>query len=107
MERRSIPEYETLQKFLPKICKYLSGAPAIITPLARDLNAARIVDFQVANAAAVAAAAPFERASALITAAMGTIESDPGKFETLLEKLSDHDLKKIVEEMKEHCGTCN
>ena len=107
MERRSVPEYETLQKFLHTICKSLDSSHAIITPLARDLNAAEIVNVTVANAAAVTGTFPYDRASGLITAAMATIESDPGKFKTLLEKLSDHGLKKIVEEMEEHCCTCN
>lgn len=107
MERKSIPEYETLVKFEPKICKFLSASPAIITPLAVDLRAAGIVNAHVAGGAKNLGLPAFTRANDLMTNAMATIESDPGKFETLLEKLSDHGLKKIVEKMEKHCGTCN
>ena len=107
MERKSTPEYETLKKFLPDICDSVSYSPNKITPLARNLSAANIVDFQVAGTVAGATTSSYDRVNVLITAAMGTIKSDPGKFETLLEKLGDQGLKNIVEKMEKHCGTCN
>ena len=107
MERKSTPEYETLKKFLPDICDSLCGAPVSISPLAEDLRAAGIVHFHVAKAAAHLGTLTFTRANDLMTAAMAATKLDPGKFETLLEKLENNGLKKIVEKMEKHCGTCN
>ena len=107
MERKSIPEHETLEKFKPDICKFLSESPAIITPLAVDLRAAGIVNAHVAGGATNLGLPAFTRANDLMTNATAAIKLNPGEFETLLVNLKDHGLKKIVEKMEKHCGTCN
>lgn len=102
--KKCTPEYETLKEFLPRICSFLSQAHDSITPLANDFCAAQIIPLATKTAVTNSTTSPNERSNDLMTAAMGTVEYDPSKFEQLLEKLSDHDLEKIAKEMDSRCG---
>ena len=102
--KKHTPEYETLKEYLPKICDFLSHAHDSITPLANDFCAAQIIPLATKTAVTNTAIIASQRANDLITAAMGTVQQDPSKFEDLLEKLRDHELGRIAKKMERRCG---
>lgn len=102
--KKCTPEFKTLEEYLPKICDALTFSPVDITPLANDLCSNEMISSSTRSAVTVESVAPSQRANDLMVAAMGTVKQDPSKFEDLLQKLKDHDLRRIAKKMEGQCG---
>ncbi|XP_019857252.1 PREDICTED: uncharacterized protein LOC109585571 [Amphimedon queenslandica] len=98
------PEYVVLEQYLHNICDALSKVSGSITPLARDYCSAGIITSATMSSASPphspqSVLTPYERANAIMTAALVSVQQDPRKFGAVVEKLSDHGLNGLVKEM--------
>lgn len=98
---KSSPEYEVFHEYQDQICKGLSELPNSITPLASALCSAKIIMSSTMTSLSARGLPPYERAFIVMTAVRTSIEQDISKFNTVLEKLSEHGLEGLTEEMYE------